>query len=213
MRSLFEEGEPRYEDRALLSYVAHTHDCARSRRNTNKATDRQREADRSNEAEGARWLQARWNGQGNEALGGRMYGGAGAKNRYAIRRVRSVGPRCGGRDHAEGSAVTLQFMCNRHSITTNQQAIRALFRVINRYVGDLAPMPGVFPVGSRLLGRQLAQAIRPNFNWKEKPLGRRSSGPFGTGAGPNGRKTLVSERGVPNTAATLASRQAHDTAL
>jgi len=59
-------------------------------------------------------------------------------------------------------------VCNLHSITTNQEAIRALFRVINRYVGNLAPMPGVFPVGSRLLGRQLAQAIRPNFNWKEK---------------------------------------------
>lgn len=36
-------------------------------------------------------------------------------------------------------------MCNIYSITTNQQAIRALFRFINRYVGNLAPMPGVFP--------------------------------------------------------------------
>jgi len=160
--------EPLYGDSALLCYVAHYHDCARSRRNNCKAADRQRETVRSDEAEGARWLQARRNGQRNEALGGRMRGGAGAKNRYASRRVRSVGPRRGGRDHAEGSAVTLQFMFNLHSITTNQEAIRALFRVINRYVGNLAPMPGVFPVGSRLLGRQLAQAIRPNFNWKEK---------------------------------------------
>jgi putative SOS response-associated peptidase YedK len=31
------------------------------------------------------------------------------------------------------------------SITTNQAAIIALFRVINRYVGNLPPMPGVFP--------------------------------------------------------------------
>ena len=31
------------------------------------------------------------------------------------------------------------------SITTNQEAIAALFRVVNRYVGNLAPMPGVFP--------------------------------------------------------------------
>jgi hypothetical protein len=37
-------------------------------------------------------------------------------------------------------------MCNLYSITTNQEAIRALFRVINRYVGNLPPMPGVFPV-------------------------------------------------------------------
>ena len=100
-----------------------------------------------------------------------MHGDAGAKNRYAIRRVRSVGPRRGGRDHAEGSAVTLQFMCNLYSITTNQEAIRALFRVINRYVGNLAPMPGVFPVGSRLLGCQPALTVLPVLNWKEKPVG------------------------------------------
>jgi putative SOS response-associated peptidase YedK len=36
-------------------------------------------------------------------------------------------------------------MCNLYSITTNQAAIIALFRVTNRYVGNLAPMPGVFP--------------------------------------------------------------------
>jgi len=36
-------------------------------------------------------------------------------------------------------------MCNLYSITTNQSAIIALFRVINRYVGNLPPMPGVFP--------------------------------------------------------------------
>jgi len=36
-------------------------------------------------------------------------------------------------------------MCNLYSITTNQVAIIALFRVINRRVGSLAPMTGVFP--------------------------------------------------------------------
>ena len=36
-------------------------------------------------------------------------------------------------------------VCNLYSITTNQAAIIALFRVINRYVGNLPPMPGVFP--------------------------------------------------------------------
>jgi putative SOS response-associated peptidase YedK len=35
-------------------------------------------------------------------------------------------------------------MCNLHLITTNQVAIAALFRVINHYVGNLPPMPGVF---------------------------------------------------------------------
>jgi putative SOS response-associated peptidase YedK len=36
-------------------------------------------------------------------------------------------------------------MCNLHSITTNQTAIAALFRVVNRYVGNPPPMPGMFP--------------------------------------------------------------------
>jgi hypothetical protein len=36
-------------------------------------------------------------------------------------------------------------MCKLYSITTNQKAVRALFRMINRYVGNLPPMPGVFP--------------------------------------------------------------------
>ena len=33
-------------------------------------------------------------------------------------------------------------MCNLYSITTNQAAIIALFRVINRYVGNLPTMAG-----------------------------------------------------------------------
>ena len=38
-----------------------------------------------------------------------------------------------------------ELVCNLYSITTNQAAIIGLFRVINRYVGNLPPMPGVFP--------------------------------------------------------------------
>jgi hypothetical protein len=33
-------------------------------------------------------------------------------------------------------------MCNLYSITTNQAAIAALFRRVNRYVGNLAPHAG-----------------------------------------------------------------------
>src|ERR1700756_2832523 len=36
-------------------------------------------------------------------------------------------------------------MCNLYSITTNQAAIAGLFRNLNRYVGNLPAMPGVFP--------------------------------------------------------------------
>ena len=62
-----------------------------------------------------------------------MHGGAGAKNRYAMPKSPvDIGPRRGGRGHSEGSAVTLQFMCDLYSITTNQEAIRALLRVMNR---------------------------------------------------------------------------------
>ncbi|MHC4042849.1 SOS response-associated peptidase [Bradyrhizobium sp. 23AC] len=55
-------------------------------------------------------------------------------------------------------------MCNLYSITANQAAISALFRVVNRYVGNLAPMPGVFPdytapiVRNGAAGRELATA-------------------------------------------------------
>jgi hypothetical protein len=48
-------------------------------------------------------------------------------------------------------------MCNLYSITTNQAAIIALFRVINRYIGNLPPMPGVFPdYEAKALQRPLA---------------------------------------------------------
>ena len=49
----------------------------------------------------------------------------------APRLTRSAGP------------LLIQPMCNLYSITTNQAAIIGLFRVINRYVGNLLPMPGV----------------------------------------------------------------------
>ena len=49
------------------------------------------------------------------------------------------------RGHSERSAVTPQFICNLYSITTKQGAIAALFRVVNRYVGNLPPMPGILP--------------------------------------------------------------------
>jgi len=36
-------------------------------------------------------------------------------------------------------------VCNLYSITPNRAAIIARFRVMNQYVGNLPPMPGVFP--------------------------------------------------------------------
>jgi len=40
-------------------------------------------------------------------------------------------------------------ICNLYSIATIQAAIIALFRVINRYVGNLPPVPGI----SRIIPR------------------------------------------------------------
>jgi hypothetical protein len=42
-------------------------------------------------------------------------------------------------------------ICNLYSITTNQEAIRALFRIVNRYVGNLPPMPASCPTFRRRL--------------------------------------------------------------
>ena len=51
-------------------------------------------------------------------------------------------------------------MCNLYSITTNQAAIIALFRVVNRYVGNLPPMPGVFPDYPAPVVRNAAAEVR-----------------------------------------------------
>jgi hypothetical protein len=48
-------------------------------------------------------------------------------------------------DAAGRQSLKARPMCNLYSITTNQAAIATLFRVINRYVGNLPSMPGVFP--------------------------------------------------------------------
>jgi hypothetical protein len=37
------------------------------------------------------------------------------------------------------------FLINVQSLQHHQEAIRALFRVMNRYVANLPPVPGVFP--------------------------------------------------------------------
>lgn len=36
-------------------------------------------------------------------------------------------------------------MCNLYSVTTNQEAIRRLFRIDTDLTGNLPPLPGVFP--------------------------------------------------------------------
>jgi putative SOS response-associated peptidase YedK len=54
-------------------------------------------------------------------------------------------------------------MCNLYSITTHQAAIAALFRVMNRYVGNLPPMPGVFPDYPAPIVRDALNNDRPLF--------------------------------------------------
>jgi putative SOS response-associated peptidase YedK len=69
-------------------------------------------------------------------------------------------------------------MCNLYSIITNQAAIIALFRIINRYVGNLAPMPGVFPdypapvIRNNKAGREMIM-----MRWGVPPLPRTPEAP------------------------------------
>jgi len=51
-------------------------------------------------------------------------------------------------------------MCDLYSITTNQEAIRAVFRVMNPYVGNLPSMPGVFPASTQFAPFPLKLAFR-----------------------------------------------------
>jgi putative SOS response-associated peptidase YedK len=46
-------------------------------------------------------------------------------------------------------------MCNLYSITTNQAAVAALFLVMNRYIGNLPSMPGVFPDHAAAVARKV----------------------------------------------------------
>ena len=36
-------------------------------------------------------------------------------------------------------------MCNLYSMTTNQEAIARVFKVLNQRVGNLPQLPGIFP--------------------------------------------------------------------
>ena len=68
-------------------------------------------------------------------------------------------------------------MCNLYSITTNQAAIAALFRVVNRYVGNLAPMPGVFPDYPAPVVRNTERRTRNDMMRRGMPPPPRTGGP------------------------------------
>ena len=55
-------------------------------------------------------------------------------------------------------------MCNLYSITTNQAAIIALFRVMNGYVGNLPPMPGRVLMRAPWDEAKAARPRKPAFN-------------------------------------------------
>jgi putative SOS response-associated peptidase YedK len=84
----------------------------------------------------------------------------------------------GVQEAGESSVQPLPEMCNLYSITTNQAAIIALFRVINRYVGNLPPMTGVFPDYSapvvRLAGQGRELAL---MRWGMPPPSRAGGPP------------------------------------
>ena len=51
-------------------------------------------------------------------------------------------------------------MCNLYSVTTNQQAIRALARAMRDVVGNLPPLPGIFPDTAAPIVRTGADGVR-----------------------------------------------------
>jgi putative SOS response-associated peptidase YedK len=68
-------------------------------------------------------------------------------------------------------------MCNLYSITTNQEAIRALFRVMNRYVGNQPPMPGGFPHYLRPSFATAAPSASSSCALRRAALAARTGGP------------------------------------
>ena len=72
--------------------------------------------------------------------------------------------------------TTASSMCNLCSITTNQQAIRALFRVVSRYAGKLPPMPGVMSqsLPSRNV-RQVSIYLTTDTRMDKPTMGRTTS--------------------------------------
>jgi hypothetical protein len=73
-------------------------------------------------------------------------------------------------------------MCKLYSITTNQAAIIALFRVMNRYLGNLPPMTGVFPDFPAPTGGQAAALAKRRqaglvIERQEIAISRQNAGP------------------------------------
>ena len=77
-----------------------------------------------------------------------------------------------GVDENEVGAVHI---CNLYSITTNQDAISRLFRVVTRYVGNLAPMPGVTRCQSSEPARTVANLSPDGGEMPSSPLSMRKA--------------------------------------
>jgi putative SOS response-associated peptidase YedK len=72
-------------------------------------------------------------------------------------------------------------MCNLYSITTNQAAIAALFRVANCYVGNLAPTPDVSPdYPAPVISNAEAGSEMVLMRWGMPPPPRRAGPPAKT---------------------------------
>src|SRR5665213_1673040 len=51
-------------------------------------------------------------------------------------------------------------MCNLYSMTRNQDAIRRLFKLYHDFVGNLPPMPGIYPDGMAPVVRMTQEVDR-----------------------------------------------------
>lgn len=79
-------------------------------------------------------------------------------------------------------------MCNLYSMTSNQEAMRRLFEEVEDRIGNLAPMPAIFP-----------DAMAPVL--------RHAPGPDGTAGGGEGREIALLRWGLPSPAFALKNRR------
>jgi putative SOS response-associated peptidase YedK len=70
-------------------------------------------------------------------------------------------------------------MCNLHSVTKSQQAIRDLVKAIGDMTGNMPPMPAVFPNGRAAVVRGAPDGVREltMMRWGFPPLNIPNSKP------------------------------------
>jgi hypothetical protein len=100
-------------------------------------------------------------------------------------------------------------MCNLYSITTNQAAIAALFRVINRYVGNLAPIRSATVTKRNLSPRSAKETVKAIARGKPGDF-RRNRGDYRVHTTNAHGEPVTPSAGAPGTRLSLLTLQVRD---